>query len=492
MSKWNALIIAGLAAVASSAAARQPLPSKAPAAAATCSSCHGAHGEGGADGRYPRLAGEPAAYLAKQLHDFNAGQRSNMIMQSMAAGLSDRQIEDLARYYSRQQPPLPERGDVEPALLRRGRELVERGKWSAGVAPCASCHGPHLEGLAPDFPALAGQYVQYINAQLDAWQHGRRRNDPLNLMQNVARGLSAGDVKAVAAYLAWLRPTGDNTISGTAPAPKSAAPAVAWRPGTSFSPLPDTAIPSGPDGDMIRFGEQVFTQTGRYAKAYVGDALSCANCHLDRGRKPDSAPMWAAFGRYPRYREKNHKVNTLIDRIQGCFLFSMNGKPPPADSRQMVGLVSYFHWLASGAPANVKLPGEGYPELPQPAETPEPTRGRDVFTAHCALCHGDDGQGRESAGAVVFPPLWGSHSFNWGAGMHRVATAAAFIKANMPYGAGGSLSDQDAWDVAAYVVSQPRPQDPRFNGSVEQTKARYHDHQGYYGEVRSPPNQKEQ
>jgi thiosulfate dehydrogenase len=98
-----------------------------------------------------------------------------------------------------------------------------------------------------------------------------------------------------------------------------------------------------------------------------------------------------------------------------------------------------------------------------------------------AICHGADGQGRQAEGRTVFPPLWGENSYNWGAGMHRINTAAAFIKANMPLGKPNSLTDQQAWDVAAFVNSRERPQDPRFSGDVEQTRSKYHDHQGYYG-----------
>ncbi|HET8551032.1 MAG TPA: c-type cytochrome [Gammaproteobacteria bacterium] len=479
MSKRIAMLIA-----CAGMAAGFPAIAAPPPGAATCAACHGKNGAGGGGGTYPRLAGQPAPYLARQLHDFKSGARTNRIMQPLAAGLSDAQITALARYYSQSEAPYPPREKVEPATLAHGESLVRLGKWSADVPACATCHGPKLAGLAPDFPMLAGQYADYIAGQINAFRHGGRRNDPLALMQHVAHGLDDADVKAVAAYLAWLRPGDDNTV----PDVKAAPPAAA----KGFQPPPESAIPGGPDGDMIRFGEHVFTDTGHYATVYTGNVLTCSNCHLDRGRLANSAPMWAAFGRYPRYRKKNDKVNTLADRIQGCFTYSMNGTAPPADSKVMVALESYFHWLATGVPVNTNPPGTGYPDVPKPAKAPDPVRGAKVFKTHCALCHGADGQGRTSAGAVVFPPLWGAQSFNWGAGMHRIPTAAAFIKANMPYGIGGSLTDQQAWDVAAFVDHHPRPQDPRFTGSVEQTKHKYHQHMGYYGQVPSTSTQKKE
>ncbi|EIL92143.1 c-type cytochrome [Rhodanobacter spathiphylli] len=265
-----------------------------------------------------------------------------------------------------------------------------------------------------------------------------------------------------------------------APAPATAAPvpkAVAAAPApTTFSPPAESAIPAGPLGDVIRQGRDIFTDTPTHAKAYVGNGLSCSNCHLDAGRQANSAPLWGAYGVYPQYRKKNGKVNTFGERLQGCFRFSMNGKAPPLDSAEMVALETYAWWMATGAPVGKKLPGAGYPKAGfKPPQPPDYARGETVFRNNCALCHGDDGLGRQVAGRNVFPPLWGPQSFNWGAGMHQLDNAAAFIKANMPFSRGNTLSDQDAWDVAMYMDAHERPQDPRFDGSVGETRRKYHD-----------------
>jgi len=265
-----------------------------------------------------------------------------------------------------------------------------------------------------------------------------------------------------------------------APAPAAAASvpkAVAAAPApTTFSPPAESAIPAGPLGDVIRQGRDIFTDTPTHAKAYVGNGLSCSNCHLDAGRQANSAPLWGAYGVYPQYRKKNGKVNTFGERLQGCFRFSMNGKAPPLDSAEMVALETYAWWMATGAPVGKKLPGAGYPKAGfKPPQPPDYARGETVFRNNCALCHGDDGQGRQVAGRNVFPPLWGPQSFNWGAGMHQLDNAAAFIKANMPFSRGNTLSDQDAWDVAMYMDAHERPQDPRFDGSVGETRRKYHD-----------------
>ncbi|HET6432907.1 c-type cytochrome [Dyella sp.] len=254
-----------------------------------------------------------------------------------------------------------------------------------------------------------------------------------------------------------------------------AVPAASAAPSAAFAPPPESAIPEGPLGDLVRRGRDVFMHTPQYASTYVGNGLSCANCHLDAGRLAHSAPLWGAYGMYPQYRKKNHRVNTYGERVQGCFMYSMNGKAPPLDAPEMIALEAYSWWLAQGAPIGRELPGAGYLKLDDPAKAPDYARGKAVFGKYCALCHGDDGQGQAVAGRYVFPPLWGSDSFNWGAGMHQLNNAAGFIKANMPLSRGGMLSDQDAWDVAMYMNSHERPQDPRFTGDVAATRKAYHD-----------------
>jgi thiosulfate dehydrogenase len=259
------------------------------------------------------------------------------------------------------------------------------------------------------------------------------------------------------------------------PAASSAAPAKATAHAPAFTPPAESAIPEGPYGDMVRLGREIFLHTRQNAPAYVGNGLECVNCHLDAGRLADSSPLWGAYGMYPQYRKKNGHVNSYGERLQGCFMYSMNGKAPPLDDKVIVALETYSYWMAQGAPLGVKLAGAGYPRVSTPAKAPDYARGQAVFARDCALCHGADGQGQKVAGAYVFPPLWGPDSFNWGAGMHELDKAAAFIKANMPLGRGGMLSDQDAWDVAMFMDAHERPQDPRYNGDLAATRKAFHD-----------------
>jgi thiosulfate dehydrogenase len=251
----------------------------------------------------------------------------------------------------------------------------------------------------------------------------------------------------------------------------------------TFEPPLERDIPSNQYGDMVRHGRDLFVNTQQLRGKNVFNGQNCVNCHLDAGRLASSAPMWAAFGMYPAYRGKNDKVNTMSERIQGCFTYSMNGIPPESGDDTLVAMETYFHWLSTGAPINQALPGRGYAKLEKPEGGYDRERGAKLYTAQCAVCHGDDGNGQQVAGQVVFPPLWGDGAYNWGAGMHRVNTAAGFIKANMPLGKPNSLSDQDAWDLAAFVNGHERPQDPRRRSqdSLDSTVKTFHNHDGLYG-----------
>ncbi|WP_456298418.1 c-type cytochrome [Candidatus Nitrosacidococcus tergens] len=213
--------------------------------------------------------------------------------------------------------------------------------------------------------------------------------------------------------------------------------------------------------------------TREKAGAYVGNGLSCKNCHLDRGRQPNAMPLWGGYGLYPQYREKNKRIITYIERLQDCFLYSMNGKKPPIDSEILTALEAYSHWLSKGV--KIDIPPEGSIFLKfTPPEQPNYQRGQTVFNAQCAICHSQDGQGQKMGKDYLYPPLWGKNSYNWGAGMGRLDTAAGFIKGNMPLGQENSLSDQQAWDVAFFINAHERPQDPRYTGNLAETRAKYH------------------
>ncbi len=216
-------------------------------------------------------------------------------------------------------------------------------------------------------------------------------------------------------------------------------------------------VPSGEVGEAVRLGERILRSTPTAVPAYVGNDLNCTSCHLNGGRTPFAAPWVGVWGVFPEFRARNARVNLLEDRINDCFERSANGRALPLDSPEMRAIMAYMQWVSRGVPVGQSVPGRGFQRLPA-GPVVDPVRGAAVYAQKCALCHGAQGEGlRGAAAELAVPPLWGPRSFNVGAGMGRLSTAAAFVKANMPLGQGGSLSDEDAWDVAAFFTSQPRP-----------------------------------
>lgn len=230
-----------------------------------------------------------------------------------------------------------------------------------------------------------------------------------------------------------------------------------------FIPPDENTIPQGQSGDLIRLGRQFVTHTTQQLPQYAGNSLRCSNCHLKAGTVAFSGPWVGVTTRYPRFSRRSSSDVNLAQRIQGCFMRSMNGKAPATDSPEMIAIIAYMEWLSRGVKDGKRLYGIGMPRL---AQTPQPNReqGAKIFQQRCSVCHGEKGQGRltelPQRYPYGFPPLWGDGSFNVAAGMARLHKAAAFIQRNMPFSAGGTLSIQQAYDVADFVIHQPRPDFP--------------------------------
>ena len=186
----------------------------------------------------------------------------------------------------------------------------------------------------------------------------------------------------------------------------------------------------------------------------VGNSLRCASCHVGGGLRRDAMPWVGSYARFPQYRERSGKVDLIEDRINDCFERSMNGSRLSSNGKDMRDIVAYFAFLSNGIPVGAEMEGQGFPRL-----TPlkgDATRGMSVFAATCSRCHGPSGQG-----TALAPPLWGRRSYNVGAGMARINTAAPFIYALMPIDRPQQLSPQQAFDVATYINTRPRPDFPR-------------------------------
>jgi len=215
---------------------------------------------------------------------------------------------------------------------------------------------------------------------------------------------------------------------------------------------PDSLIPDGPLGAAIRRGRALLAATGDSLPAHVGNKLRCVSCHLDDGRR-ESGTWIGTFARYPQYRARSAAVETLEYRVNDCFRRSMNGTPLATDGPDMRDIVAYLWFLSRGVA--VAPPGSSARLAKWAAFAADTADGGRVYGTACAKCHGPDG-----SGTAVAPPVWGPRSYNIGAGMTRVRTAAGFIRDNMPFDQPGTLTDQQSFDVAAYVNAHPRPDYP--------------------------------
>src|SRR5579875_349599 len=228
--------------------------------------------------------------------------------------------------------------------------------------------------------------------------------------------------------------------------------------GTAWKAPDPSTIPQGPVGDSIRLGLQIFRNTPQYAAEYVGNQLSCSDCHLKDGTAPYSSPLVGVPGLFPMYNARAGRVITFEDRVQECFVRSENGQPLPYRSPKLVALIAYIQWLLQSQPAGKPFPTRGLVKLP--ALRGDPVNGAKIYAKQCEVCHQANGGGI----AKSFPPLWGPASFNDGAGMSHVAKMAAFVQYNMPQTKPGSLTAQEAYDVSAYIDSKPRPRyDARYD-----------------------------
>jgi len=246
-------------------------------------------------------------------------------------------------------------------------------------------------------------------------------------------------------------------------------------PSAGMESVPDTfrilPFEETAEGKMAAYGQRLITET--YAligpetpKAITGNRLACTSCHLNGGTKPYAAPFVGLTGVFPTYIGREDKIESLEERINGCFERSMNGKAIDVNSEEMRAMVSYIKHVSKAAPVGVRLTGQGFVDFTAPDRPADVKQGELVYQQRCMPCHGPDGQGVKGSpgnreGGYLYPPLWGDDSYNDGAGMTRLLTAARFIKGNMPLGVTHNtpqLSDEEAYDVAAYVNSHARPE----------------------------------
>jgi thiosulfate dehydrogenase len=225
----------------------------------------------------------------------------------------------------------------------------------------------------------------------------------------------------------------------------------------TWRPPADSEMPRDSLGAAIRRGMALVLHTPDSLPHYAPGRITCSNCHIGAGRDESALPLTGVHARYPRYIDRSGAVVSLVDRVNYCFTRSLAGRRLPGDSREMADILAYLAFLSRGVPVGARTRGGLAPM--KDTLVGDTARGAAVFRAQCASCHGADGQGNPAIPPGI-PALWGARSYSIGASMAREERAASFIWHNMPLGRGRSLTPQEAFDVAAFVNSHPRPDSP--------------------------------
>lgn len=236
---------------------------------------------------------------------------------------------------------------------------------------------------------------------------------------------------------------------------------------SGWTPPDSTTLPETAEGDLIRYGRELVAHTSVYLGPSgtirpLSNGMNCQNCHLKAGKKTWGNNYAAVAATYPKFRARSGSVETVERRVNDCLERSLNGEALESGSRELSAFVAYIQWVGKDVPNHTTPEGSGIVDLPLLSVAANPQRGEVTYQRRCARCHGQDGAGvKKDAQEWLYPPLWGAESFNTAAGLYRLSRMAGFVKMNMPNDLGADsvqLSDEEAWNVAAYINTQPRPQ----------------------------------
>ncbi len=218
---------------------------------------------------------------------------------------------------------------------------------------------------------------------------------------------------------------------------------------------------------QVLYGQELIAHTAKYLgpKGSISSStngMNCQNCHLDAGTKAWGNNYGAVFSTYPKYRARSGQEEDIYKRINDCFERSLNGKALALNSKEMQAIKTYIEFVGKDVKKGEKAKGSGIYDLAFLNRAIDPTKGKTLYATKCQSCHQTNGEGLLAADKIeyTYPPLWGKNSYNQGAGLYRMSRFAGYIKYNMPQGATyqkPQLTDEEAWDIAAFVNSQPRP-----------------------------------
>lgn len=237
-----------------------------------------------------------------------------------------------------------------------------------------------------------------------------------------------------------------------------------WTPPSLFA---DYEL-QGEERKLVIYGEDIIANTSRYfgphgSVATISNGMNCQNCHLNAGRKNWGNNYSAVYSTYPKFRERSGTMENIYKRVSDCFERSLNGTAPDSNSKEYKAIYAYIKWVGKDVKKGEKPFGSGIPKLTILDRAADPVKGKIVYATQCQRCHGENGEGQLSlnGSSYEYPPLWGIHSYNDGAGLFRLSNFAGYIKSNMPFKEAShdnpKLTTEEAWDVAAFVNSQPRP-----------------------------------
>lgn len=221
------------------------------------------------------------------------------------------------------------------------------------------------------------------------------------------------------------------------------------------------------DPKLVEYGRDLIANTSKYlgpkgSVSHISNGMNCQNCHLEAGTKPWGNNYGAVASTYPKFRERSGSKESIIKRVNDCFERSLNGRALDSASHEMQAIVSYIKFIGEFVPKDTIPKGSGIWKLKFIDRQADPTKGKIAYEQKCISCHQQNGQGisNPEGTGYTYPPLWGKNSYNHGAGLYRVSRLAGYIKTNMPLGSSWekpTLSDEEAWDIAAFINSQPRP-----------------------------------
>ena len=361
---------------------------------------------------------------------------------------------------------------MQPILAVEKSQLYKTKNGLSYYQFCSTCHLSDGKGVPKVFPPLAGNKsilsddpTSVIHVVLSGWRSAETKTN--HRIVGMPEYGSLDDAE-LAGIISFIRSSWGNSAPAVTPNQvKVVRDQLQLETATKskfvtprFSKMLDKT-----NSSQLVYGMRLMSETGVLLPDHVGNSLNCSSCHTNAGTVANASPYIGVAAQFPAYAPRAGKVIDLEDRINGCFKRSMNGKALAKDSNEMKAMIAYMNWVNGPYQKGDQIPGRGVGKIDK-ALMPNVDNGKVVYQAQCAVCHGNNGEGVKKAdGRYAFPMVWGDESFNLGAGMARTYTAAAFIKQNMPMGhntkfplgQGGSLTDQEAVDVAEYFSHMGRP-----------------------------------